>query len=145
MKRIILSAVLCLSIGLAFAQDDYKKIAQETCDCMTKQNLESQSKTEIQTALGLCMLEVIQKNKIDVDISDGDAMRELGQKVGVTMAPLCPSVFKLFLKEKFEDDTDQKITSLEGKIKSVDEDGFLSLTLKESSGNEHRIIWFFLF
>lgn len=139
-----LLTILFLLVGqVCFAQDDiYKTVAQETCDCISKQNLEGQAKNQVQAALGLCMLESIQKNKVEVEISDTEAMKAFGQKVGVLMAPICPAVFKLFMKEAADEKADQKIFSLDGKIKSIEEDTFLYLVLKESSGNEHRLLWF---
>jgi hypothetical protein len=137
-----LGALSCLlilfSCGFALAQNDiYKKIAQESCDCITKQDLTNKSKDEIEAALGICMLEAINKNKVDVDISDQAAMSAFGEKVGLQMAPICPSVFKLFIAESDQ----ETAVSLSGKIKSVEIDDFLYVIVKEEGGNENRVIW----
>lgn len=137
--------VLVLTLQVCFGQDDiYNKVAQETCDCITKQKIEGQTKEQVEAALGICMLESISKNKVNVEPTDGDAMRAFGQKVGAKMAPICPSVFKVFLgdsDDKTENANEEKSISLEGKIKGIETDGLLYVIVKEDSGNEHRIIW----
>lgn len=137
-----LSAVTCLLILLsgvfAEAQDDInKKIAQETCDCITKQNLTNKSKEEIEADLGICMLDAVNKNKVEIDISDQEAMTNFGKKIGMLMAPICPSVFKIFMDTK-EDNSEATIN---GKIKSVEFDDFVYVIIKEDGGHEQRVIW----
>ena len=141
MKKFFLFLWLALPVK-ASAQDVYKLVAQETCDCITKKDLSSATKKSIELSLGLCMLESIQKNNIDVEVSDGVAMRGFGEKVGLQMAPLCPNVFSFLTR----DETEQRENSLQfftvsGKIKSIDESDFLFLNLREESGKETRLIW----
>lgn len=126
----------------AQAQDNvYKVVAQSSCECITKQDLTNKSKEEIEAALGICMLEAINKNKVDVDISDQAAMTTFGEKVGLQMAPICPSVFKVFMSG---DDGESSVT-IEGKIKSIEINDFLYVIVKEDGGNEHRVIWLYNF
>lgn len=138
----LLSAAVCLlilsSYTFAKAQDDvYKVVAQSSCDCISKQDLANKSKKEIEAALGICMLEAINKNKVDINISDQDAMTTFGEKVGLQMAPICPSVFKVFMDS---DDSETSVT-IEGKIKSIEINDFLYVIVKEDGSNEHRVIW----
>jgi len=125
---------------------DYQKLAQETCDCISKKDLKDANKKSIEMALGFCLLEVIQQNGIELEITDPKAMRSFGEKVGLQMAPLCPSVFGYLIDEANKTESDKpQVSSLSGKIKSVEEDGFLFVTLKEDGGKETRLIWLHYF
>lgn len=99
--KYLLLAILLLPL-FTYAQEDFKGIAEETCACIQKKDLSAATKKSIEVALGLCMFEVIQARNIDVDISDGDAMRKFGEKVGMQMAPICPDIFT-----KVMDDVEQ--------------------------------------
>ena len=82
MKKLTLLFCLLISTLLVNAQD-YQKLAQETCDCITKKDLKDANKKSIEMALGFCLLEVIQQNGLDLEITDQVAMRSFGEKVGL--------------------------------------------------------------
>ena len=128
---------------LAKAQDEiYKKVAQETCDCITQKDLSGATKKSIEVALGLCMLESVQTNKIEIDITDNTAMRRFGEKVGVQMAPICPNVFTILSDDdSANDDASSEVFTVAGKVKSVDENEFMFITVKEETGKETRMVW----
>ncbi|MGC4023028.1 MAG: hypothetical protein QM734_14335 [Cyclobacteriaceae bacterium] len=139
-KWFLFLLIVLPQVSFSQSPELYKEMAKQTCDCINKQNITGKSKKEIETALGLCMLEVIQNNKVDIDISNTDAMRELGQKVGVQMAPICPAVFKAFLDDENSGDNSEKVIALEGKVKFIEENNFLYLIVKDESGTEYRLI-----
>lgn len=138
MKKLLLSIVLTIPL-FATAQEDYKGIAQETCECIQKKDLANASKKSIEVALGLCMFEVIQSRKIEVDMSDGEAMRKFGEKVGMQMAPICPDIFTRLTEES--EDTAPENESISGVIKSIEEKEFLFVTLKDPNNKEVRLVW----
>ena len=141
MVRIL--CVLILLIGFhANAQEDYKVMAQETCDCIVKKDMQTATKKSIEMALGLCMLEALQHHKVDIDISDGAAMQRFGEKIGIQMAPLCPEVFE-FLTEEIAQSNESvpEVMTMSGKIKSLEDGDFLFITLREESGKDTRLIW----
>lgn len=137
MKKLIL-AFLFAPI-LAFAQEDYKGIAQETCECIQKKDLSNASKKSIEMALGLCMFEVVQARKIEVDMADGEAMRKFGEKVGMQMAPICPEIFAKLADEAEE--AAPATESVSGTVKSIEEKEFLFVTLKDQNNKEVRLVW----
>jgi hypothetical protein len=156
MKNRILFLLILTTVSLpVFSQTDdvYKTIAKETCECLAKKNYDyaTAGKAEVQMTLGLCMMESAQRNKLTMDIGNTQAMTELGQKVGLQMAPLCPEVFKAFLnteeqaEEPMEEEDDTEYFTLSGKVKSIEEKDFLYVTLKEASGKEHKFIWLYYF
>lgn len=134
-------------------EDVYKTIAKETCECMAKKNLDytTASKADVQMTLGVCMLESAQRNKLEMDMGNVQAMTELGQKVGIQMAPLCPEVFKALInpdeqtEEVVEAEDDTEYFTLTGKVKSIEEKEFIYVTLKEASGKEQKFIWLYYF
>jgi len=139
MKNILLALLLFASF-FSNAQEDYKVIAKETCECIQKKDLSAATKKSIEVALGLCMFEVIQAHNIEVDMSDGDAMRKFGEKVGMQMAPICPEIF-VKLTEDAEEPRTSVNESVSGTIKSIEEKEFLFITLKDESNKEVRLVW----
>jgi hypothetical protein len=141
-KKLLLILFLGFPLLGSAQGDDYKKIAQEVCDCITQKDLSSASKKTIEMSLGLCMLESIKNNEMDIEITDGNAMRSFGEKIGVQMAPLCPTVFTYLTENNADDKKDNsEIITVSGKIKSIDENEFLFITVKEENGKEIRMIW----
>ncbi len=125
----------------AFAQEDFKGIAEETCACIQKKDLSNASKKSIEVALSLCMFEVIQARHIEVDMSDGDAMRKFGEKVGMQMAPICPDIFTKLMEDAAPPQTATTNETVSGIIKSIEEKEFLFITLKDESNKEIRLVW----
>jgi hypothetical protein len=140
MNRIVVFALFFFVLTIAQAQDDvYKTIATETCECVSKRNIDTSKRSEVEMALGLCMLEGIQTHDLGIDITDDAAMSKFGEKVGLQMAPICPSLFTVFMEDPQEE---KEVLELTGKIKSVETNEFLFVILKEDSGKEHALLWF---
>ncbi len=137
-KPLFFLLALVISFTTIAQEDIYRTLAIETCECISKRKMDMTKRKEVEMALGLCMLESAQRNNMDLEMTDSEAMRKLGEKVGIQMAPICPDVFSAFI-EQGKDETD--VLSLSGKIKSVEEKDFLFITLKENGGKEHKLIW----
>lgn len=141
MKKLLIVFPLFLPL-CGVSQEDYKAIAQETCDCINKKDLSNGTKKSIEMALGLCMLEVIQARNNEVDVSDGDAMRKFGEKVGVQMAPICPAIFtKLAEADESNTSSTPASESVNGVIKNIEEKEFLFVTFKDETNREIRLVW----
>lgn len=138
--KYLLLAILLLPL-FTYAQEDFKGIAEETCACIQKKDLSAATKKSIEVALGLCMFEVIQARNIDVDISDGDAMRKFGEKVGMQMAPICPDIFTKVMDDDEQLQAAPTSETFSGIIKSIEEKEFLFVTLKDESGRDVRLVW----
>ena len=137
MKIIIVASFLTISSLLSPAQDVYEKLAKETCDCITKKALSKSSKKEIEMQLGLCMIASADANSLSYEVTNKESMTELGKKVGIKMAGICPVVFT-YLTEASEEKKHQVI---DGKIKSVVEGEFNYLIVKDDSGREQTLLW----
>lgn len=123
---------------LLIAQPDVHKIvANETCACLQQKDISKlKNRTEVEMAMGFCMLESAGRQNLDIDLSDQEAMRKFGEKVGVQMALICPEVFSSFFK-----DGQDEPALLSGQVKSVDVGEFVYINFKEDGGKEHRLIW----
>lgn len=129
---------IALAVSVMAQEDLYKTVAKETCECVTKRNIDVNKRSEVEMALGLCMLESIQTHKIDIQITDENAMGKFGEQVGLQMAPLCPELFKAFMADEAEE---VETIELTGKIRSIESGEFLYVILKEDSGKEHKLLW----
>lgn len=140
MKKVTTLILLLSFVMTVRAQEDiYKTIATETCECVAKRGIDTSKRSEVEVALGLCMLESIQTHELDIELSDEAAMTAFGEKVGLQMAPICPTLFSVFMEDG-EDEVE--ILELVGKIKSIETDEFLFVILKDESGKEHKLLWF---
>lgn len=126
-----------------FAQDDvYTIIARETCECISKKDIDLTKKKQAQMTLGLCLIERANANKLEMDLTNEETMRELGKKIGVIMVGFCPDVFSAFVEEEEEAVEEGPVyESVSGVVKSVDTGDFIYLVVKEKSGKEHKFIW----
>lgn len=139
MKPILTLFLVCISFVLTAQEDIYKIIATETCECITKKNVDVKNRSEVEMALGLCMMESFQAHEVDIDVSDEQAMTKFGEKVGMKMAPICPTVFASFIGD--EEPEEPSAIELSGTVKSIETGEFLFLVFKESSGKEHKLLW----
>jgi hypothetical protein len=144
-KLIILNLFLFVAMSVSAQDDIHKKIAAETCDCVTKKNIDTSKRSEVEMALGLCMLQSIQANQVDIEVSDEMAMSRFGEKVGLQMAPICPDLFKVFMTEDaFEEEEEpQEVQTIQltGKVKAIESGDLVYIVLKEDSGKEHKLLW----
>lgn len=148
---IVLLIILTVVSSAGFSQTDeiYKIVAKETCECIGKKNYDytKAAKADVEMTLGLCMLESAQKNNLPVDISDTEAMTELGKKVGILMVAVCPDVFKIFMDQQqpaVEEEETEYVT-ITGTVKSIEQKDFLHINLKDESGKDYQFIWLYYF
>ncbi len=140
MNRVAVFTLFFFVITIAKAQEDvYKTIAAETCECVSKRSIDTSKRSEVEMALGLCMLESIQAHDVGIEITDDAAMSKFGERVGLQMAPICPDLFRVFM----ENSSTEEVVALElvGKVKSIESGEFLYLIFKEDSGKEHKLLW----
>lgn len=138
--KYVLPLLLLVACSTAYSQD-YQQLAKKTCECAAEKNLAGQTQKQVQVALGLCMLEAAKAENFDIDLSDPDAARGLGEKVGVQMATECPEVFSAFTKQMTEESDEAEEFEVQGKIKSVELGNFAFVVLKEEAGKEGKYLW----
>lgn len=141
MKRAI--GCLLLLVGASLSGQDIDKIAELSCECAKEKDPSSMDKDKATMELGVCLLGATSDTGHTVDVStDPDAWRKLGEKVGVKMAILCPDQIIAYTKQGVEDTSDEpQEVDLDGRVKSVDMDTFVTVVIKENSGKETKCLW----
>jgi hypothetical protein len=155
MKRLVLCMALLLpAIGLlAQDKDIVDVIAQETCDCVSKKNLESLDQDQINMELGFCIMESLGKHKgeyedkINVDLNDPSSFQKLGEQIGFKMAAICPqTLMKVATVQQGAaaapaPGASQPVSELAGTMKGLQGDDFQYVVVTEDSGREHKFLW----
>ncbi|WP_182651007.1 hypothetical protein [Flavobacterium sp. SOK18b] len=157
MKKIIIALVLIFSTN-SFSQDMYDIIGKETCACLGTKKLDYQKldKKELQTQVGLCMIqsytshinEFKQEDKIQFD--DQEGMRKMGEKVALKMLVNCPEIIlelgKSTQKDIGDESEDELVVDepadvfIEGQVTAIKKDQFVSLQLKDKNGRAYSFL-----
>ena len=129
-KTALFFALFFLAITF-FAQDDsvsiLDKIAQDTCDYMSSEEVSELSGNELTTKLGLFIVNLysdyqdeLKTEGFEIDFSDeGNGAEEFGEKVGITMIKFCPEVLMALAEnDAFADDDVEAVEEFysEGKL-----------------------------
>jgi hypothetical protein len=161
---------LLFLFNTVFSQDYIDLIAKETCECVTnkKLNLKKVEASELQAQLGACMVPSYVKYrdkmpKEDIaEFTDNNAMRKLGEKIGVKMINHCPDLMiKLgqgYLENKknkveIEEDLVEVVSTdkgnnivvsgdveLEGTFLEYKISDFITISLKDNTGRTHHLL-----
>jgi len=146
------SIILLLLVQFTFAQkltkdEVLEKVATQTCTCLSQKDL---TQDNVDITLGICMIEAIQKNNVEVEkyfgkniISDDEKMSELAESIGVKLAFNCPSFLEIIKgmdSDEFQSDEASEDLYLSGKIIATKAEQFLSFTLKEDTGKTHTFL-----
>ncbi|WP_136668085.1 hypothetical protein [Flavobacterium sp. H122] len=160
------SLFFCFLFGFSYAQDYFDLMAKETCECVQAKKMDFSKipYQELQASLGACMIPsfIKYKDKLDksdqVEFSDQEGMRKLGEKIGAKMLTHCPDLMiKIgteYLKNEnadskeepdvYRDQDDKPVISddlsLEGTFLETKTGDFLSVVLKEKSGRIHQLL-----
>jgi hypothetical protein len=135
----IIGLIICLLVTAPLQAQDYDKVAQATCDCISQKDLSGMELNVLQAELGICLIEAAKNGGVEMDFSNPDAMRGLGEQIGMKMAGLCLDKLLAFTGKGPQ--TSEVKVQLEGKVKSVDVGDFVFLVVKESSGRESKLLW----
>lgn len=157
MRKIIIALVLIFSTN-SFSQDMYDIIGKETCACLGTKKLDYQKldKKELQTQVGLCMIqsytshinEFKQEDKIQFD--DQEGMRKMGEKVALKMLVNCPEIIlelgKSTQKDIGDESEDELVVDepadvfIEGQVTAINKDQFVSLLVKDKNGRAYSFL-----
>jgi hypothetical protein len=157
MRKVIIALLSILSAS-AFSQDMYDVIGKETCACLISKKLDYKKidKKELQTQVGLCMIqsytshinEFKEEDKIQFD--DKDGMRKMGEKVALKMLVNCPEIIlelgKSTQKDNGDESEDEIVADepadvfIEGQITAIKKDQFISLQLKDKNGRVYSFL-----
>lgn len=101
MKKFLLLFLIPITV---LAQKDvvvYKKLADQTCTCITSKNKEKVSEME----LGICVLaslgKLSEKEKKNINYEAGsDNLEKVSERIGMEMVSICPEVFSSMLESE---------------------------------------------
>jgi hypothetical protein len=127
-------------------------IGKETCACLEakKINYSEMNKKEMQTQVGLCMIqsysahasEFEPKDKISFD--DEEGMRGLGEKVAMKMMVTCPEIIMEMGRRSIEDDDSNEAEKesyfVEGKVIEIKSEQFMSIQVKDKNGRDFSFL-----
>ena len=149
MKKVL---IFCLVITAhqSFSQTYMDKIAQESCDCISKvsETLDYEQYTQ---ELGLCMIvaaepyrkQLKKDHNINFDKIEVDA-EKLGKLIGFKMASVCPNAL-LAVSKKSPDKSavaDADVSkSYDGTITKLEKDFFVVLHVKDGEGKTNKFYW----
>jgi hypothetical protein len=149
MKKVL---IFCLVITAhqSFSQTYMDKIAQESCDCISKvsETLDYEQYTQ---ELGLCMIvaaepyrkQLKKDHNINFDKIEVDA-EKLGKLIGFKMASVCPNAL-LAVSKKSPDKSAvanaDVSKSYDGTITKLEKDFFVVLHIKDGEGKTNKFYW----
>ena len=136
------------SLPLA-AQGLIDKLADASCECISKQDVDNMSQEQMQMQLSLCMMEAVgkypeefQKEFGNLNPGDQAAMNKFAEQVGMKMAFKCPTVLmKVADVQAQVQATTSTLQVLAGTIKAIDGEEFATVTLTDEQGRTHKLLW----
>lgn len=136
---------LVLTMGLAQAQDPFKTVAEETCQCVT--DLKS-NKIEINDMqLGLCMVKSYSAHKSEfpagrqVSLTDGEAFESIAAEVGMKMVEICPDIIMQFAGDNdLVNEFHQREISVSGQVADIRQEQFVTIELKDNNGRKYSLL-----
>lgn len=162
MKKVILFFLFIQTLSAQKKDKDaiITIIAEETCECFAKKNVDvkSLSYENMLAVFGSCMLGSYQNNqskfkdKDKLDLSDRKLMRMFGEEVGLKMVTFCPNAMLDVGMKKIEHDNitnkkdnteivdEAEDSSITGTILQIKSDQFITFSVKEASGRTVEFI-----
>lgn len=148
MKKIITITLTLFSLN-TFSQEYMDKIAQQTCDCLSK-IADTANAERMYMELGVCMIKASEpykkqlKKDYDIDFNNIEKEGEaLGKIVGFKMATVCPDGLIRLLKMAETEPKENKkeaLTSI-GKVTQIDREVFVVFSVFDNSGKSMKFYW----
>jgi hypothetical protein len=150
MKKLLL---LFIFPAIVFAQKDaviYKKLADQTCTCVTSKNKEKITELE----LGICVLaslgKLSEKEKKTINYESGsDNLDKVSEKIGMEMVSICPDVFSSMLQTETTEeavvDAVAEDPSASGVFQSISTNEFKTISIIDEANQKREYIWLYPF
>ncbi len=149
LSKSLMLALFFFSFSTSFGQisdDEITQLADVSCECVNKNDLEGKSSEDIQTILGLCILEGLGKYPTifeKVNIEDERSMENMGERIGVAMLNRCPDIMLQLAAGEIEEGVqeEQDDLFLTGTIQGIEGEQFTFVTLKTDAGRTVKLLW----
>ncbi len=144
MNRLLLFICSIFFGVIGHTQEMLDTITQETCDCISGKNLANLNAENLNLVLGTCMIESLGRHEsamkeLNINLHDADGMRQLGEKVGLRMATICPDILlKIAELSQPQPTTDNELL---GTIVRTGGEEFGFVIVRDEQGREHKLLW----
>jgi hypothetical protein len=141
MRKIIL-LLCCIHTLSIYAQKPSDKATKQACDCMDKLDMKLPA-DQLDAQFEKCMTDAVVGNlaglskEYKFSIEDENAATEVGKKLGMKLASNCPSFLQYAMVSNDNEDKNknEKYEFIEGVIKEINQNGYLSFSIEEASGD----------
>lgn len=130
------------------SNDLMDKMAEETCECVKKLDFSGMPQNQIEMNLGMCILQSINSNKVEVENQLGAfsitsiMTEEFGEKMGLQMLSFCSDFFMDNFADEYVNEQYFSEVSVElGKIKSIEKKQFNTVNLQMYDGSVLKFLW----
>ncbi len=148
MKVVVALTFLFFSYTFIDAQDIVQVLADETCECLSKKDLDKAHREKIEEELAMCFVEVAPpyftrvQEELGLDLMKGEEEgRKLGELIGEKLVTVCPKFMSL-ITSFVEEEMANSENIVQGKLLKIEKGQFASILVKEAdTGNEVRLYW----
>jgi hypothetical protein len=148
--RILISVLFLILCSPIVSQGIIDKMADLTCQCMEDKGIEGKTSEEVTDIMTNCLTQNLIENisqfqeELDVDFTDQEAMRDVGEKIGAKMAFVCPETIMALagITEDLNEEDIAEENTFTGTIDIVKaDDGLTVLFLTTSGGMTEPFVW----
>ena len=125
------------------------KVANATCEYLQSDEIKSLSHDDMSVKMGFFLISYYSDHKekfasegIVFDLKDEKGGEELGYKIGMKMAGVCPETLMLFSDDDTDDDSAFETFIVEGELKSISGEDFSYIHIKDLEGKTQKFLWF---
>jgi len=131
-------------------QEVLDKIAGDACSCMAAKDLSPTDQEALQMEVSMCLMQKIGnyqsqlQEQLNVDFSNQAALQEMGQKVGMKMASICPETMMKIAQVQASGSGSvsvESVSRLEGTVVGVEGDEFTLIAVKDAGGRTQKFLW----
>ncbi len=145
--RILIIALFSLFILPLQSQGIIDKLANLTCECMEDTGFENKTQEETTNIMTDCLTQHLITNvgelqkELNVEITDQEAMRQVGEKIGAKMANICPSTIMALAggTEALIEDNDNVVS---GRITDISGGGLTTISIVNEIDETVKLLWF---
>lgn len=144
--RVLIIAVFSLFILPLQSQGIIDKMANLTCECMEETGYEGKSQEAVTKVMTDCLTQHLISNisalqsELDVEITDQDAMRDVGEQIGTQMANVCPAAI-MALAGGVDALIDEEENMLSGRITDISGKGLTSISIVNDLEQIEELFW----
>ncbi len=150
MKKLILLAIIALSLNSLSAQNYLDKISIESCQCFDGIS-DTMNVDQYTMEIGLCMIQSAMPYKKELKKEHGINMNNidqegeaLGQLIALNMANHCPEKLLAMSKRVTEGDPSiMEEQNIQGTITKVEDETVVIVSLKDEVGKSHKFYWLY--